>query len=144
MKTKTGIKINLGSIYKSSKGVALGFKKDLNQKTQELSKRFISKGVIVAILINLLVIFLVLILKNSLPPEAPLFFGLPEGESQLVKSEFLIIPASFSLFIIIVNNTICYFSKNDFLVKILLITSYVATFFSTIATLKIFLLIGRV
>ena len=56
-----------------------------------------------AIVINVLVILSVLALIGFLPPQVPLFYGLPEGQDQLATSWFLILPATTSLFILTSN-----------------------------------------
>jgi len=102
------------------------------------------KNIIIASFsVNLLVIILVfLIRKNYLPPEVPLYYGLPEGEAQLVPSINLIFPSVLALILISLNILITSLIKDDFLKKTLSTASLVATFFSIITTIKIIFLVG--
>ncbi len=95
-----------------------------------------------AFLLNIIVILIVLILQNFLPPQVPLFYGLPEGEEQLVSSLMLIVPSAASLLILVINLSISYFLKEDFFKKILVITAIGITIFSLVTTIKIILLIS--
>ncbi len=95
-----------------------------------------------AFLINIIVIALVVLIQRFLPPRIPLFYGLPEGEEQLVSSLSLIIPSLASLIIMIMNIILSYFLKNEFLKKFLIITAIGAGLFSTITTIKIVSLVG--
>ena len=90
-------------------------------------------------IINLLFVFLV---QKRLPPEIPLFYGLAKGNEQIALSIQLMYPPSFSLSILIVNIIISSFIKN--LQKTLILTSLFIATLAVIATLKIFLLVGRI
>lgn len=94
-----------------------------------------------AFLLNIVVIVIVLVLQTFLPPQIPLFYGLPEGEEQLTSSLILIIPSSVSLLILAANVSLSYFLKEDFLKKILVITALGITIFSLVTTIKIIFLI---
>ena len=142
MKKNRQVRTSFSEIYKNKSQTVTGWKEELNKKAQEVSKTPINQGLIIMVVLNLLIIALVLLLQKLLPPEVPLYFGLPEGEQQLVGSHFLIIPSTLSLFLVIVNTLISLVIKNDFLIKVLTVASYATTFFSAIATIKIFLLVG--
>ncbi len=92
--------------------------------------------------ISIATILLVLIFQKILPPQIPLFYGLPRGEQQLAKTQALVIPSLLSLTVIIVNYTLSLFIDDDFIKKALVFTSIVSVFFSTITTIKIFFLVG--
>lgn len=114
----------------------------------ELNKQFISKipyvnTIYSATLINVFLVFVVLLLrKNNLPPEVPLFYGLPQGESQIVPSYLLAVPSLFSIIVIFVNTLISLLITNTFLKKSIIISSFVVTVLSVLTTLKIIFLIG--
>lgn len=95
-----------------------------------------------AIVINVLVILSVLALIGFLPPQVPLFYGLPEGQDQLATSWFLILPATTSLFILTSNLLITPLIKESFLQKTLVLAGIATVFFSTITTIKIIFLVG--
>jgi len=92
---------------------------------------------------NIIVIILVLSLRGILPPQIPLFYGLPESTSQLASNWYLPIPSLLSLLIIGVNILLAKNIENDFVKKILISTSIAATFFSLITTVKIIFLVGN-
>ncbi len=81
-------------------------------------------------------------LQKSLPPEVPLFYGLPRTEEQLAPSLSLIIPSLASIAIIVVNLLISQFLKDDYLRKVLVLVGVTGVFFATITTLKIIFLVG--
>lgn len=95
-----------------------------------------------AVLVNLAVIAGVLLIRHFLPPEIPLFYGLPEGGEQLGGDYQLITPSVVSLGIIFLNIILGIIVKDEFLAKILILTGIASTFFSLVTTLKIIFLIG--
>ena len=86
-------------------------------------------------------LILVFIFKQQLPPEVPVFYGRPEGEEVLGGSLSLMIPALTSLIITTVNLSLTSFVESPFLKKTLAASALVATLFSVITTLKIFILV---
>jgi quinol-cytochrome oxidoreductase complex cytochrome b subunit len=96
-----------------------------------------------AIVANIIVIVLVLLLRFFLPPQVPLYYGLPESSSQLVPSWYLPIPSLLSLLVIGVNITIAKALEDEFLKSILIFSSIAVTFFSLITTVKIVFLVGN-
>lgn len=115
---------------------------DFHKKT--VQKNFPFTNFIYAIfLVNATVIVLVLVFKRFLPPVIPLFYGFAEGEQQLATSTQLIIPSFLSIAFLIINLIVAFFMKNDFIKKVLVLTPFVATFFSIITTIEIFFLVGN-
>ncbi|MFH1863384.1 MAG: hypothetical protein ABIJ85_00525 [bacterium] len=92
--------------------------------------------------INVLAIASVFIGQSFLPPQVPLYYGLPEGESQLANSLGLVIPSTVSLLILTVNFILIKMLKEDYLKKILATVSLVASVFAIITTIKIIFLVG--
>jgi len=91
---------------------------------------------------SILTILAVLLSQKSLPPQIPLFYGLPEGEEQLTTSFGLIIPGVVSLIVAGINTLISLLLDNQFLQKSLILTSLAISAFSLVTTLKIILLVG--
>jgi hypothetical protein len=112
--------------------------------TLKISQEIPYKNVIfISFVINVAVIgFILLIRKNHLPPVVPLYYGLPEGESQIVPVVNLTFPSIIALVIIAINTLITSLLKDDFLKKTLIIASLAATFFSVITIIKIAFLVG--
>lgn len=98
--------------------------------------------VLAAFSLSLATILLVIILHGRLPPQVPLFYGLAQGEEQLVASYGLILPSTASFLIVVLNITLANFLKSDFLKKILILTGFVTASFASITTIKIILLVG--
>lgn len=96
-----------------------------------------------AILISGLLAILVLILQGLLPPEIPLYYGLPKGQDQLASTISLTVPSLISIFIAILNFVISLFVKDDFMHKMLIFTTYTCLFLSAITTIKIIFLVGN-
>lgn len=84
------------------------------------------------------------IIFRKLPPQVPLYYGLPEGEAQLAPALGLILPSLISLATLIVNTMICLFLEDEFLKKVLILTIIGVTFFTTITTIKIIFLVGSI
>lgn len=82
--------------------------------------------------------------KNMLPPEVPLFYGLPEGEGQLVHWQFLGIPSIIAIVFTIINFLICKNSKNVLIKQISTYILIPINFFSLVAIIKIIVLVGNI
>jgi hypothetical protein len=78
------------------------------------------KLVLLTILANLILIILIVIFKNRIPPQVPLFYGLPRGDKELSTNIGLVIPSAISI----------------------AITGFSSTLLSLITTIKIIFLIG--
>ncbi len=85
-------------------------KKDLEQKDLVPFKKLL----ISVFVLGLGTIGLVVLLQRSLPPEVPLFYGLPKTEEQIAPSLNLIIPSLAALTIIIINLLILWYRKRIF------------------------------
>jgi hypothetical protein len=93
-------------------------------------------------LVNLLTAVCILLAQSKLPPEVPLFYGLPQGQAQLTKSIFLLIPTIISFSISLVNIFLMTLLKNDFLKKVLICASLTIAIFTSVTSFKIIFLVG--
>lgn len=100
------------------------------------------KFVVSVLLVNILTIVAVILSLSFLPPEVPFFYGLAEGEGQLAKSIFLVLPSILSIVIILVNSSLSFFVDDDFFKKALVLAGVGTSFFAVITTLKIIFLVG--
>lgn len=91
---------------------------------------------------NIITIIVVLIFQKNLPPEIPLYYGLPRSTRQLATPPELIIPLIISLVVAFFNNSIAFLTKSDFLKKVLIIASYFIIAMAIITVIKIMLLVG--
>jgi len=113
-----------------------------NSMMKPIAKIPFKKLVVASLLLNILTSVFVLTIKNRLPPEVPLFYGLPIGEGQLATSISLVIPAVISSLIIVINVALTPFLQEDFLKKTLILAATVSALFSAITTIKIVFLVG--
>lgn len=95
-----------------------------------------------AAILNIIVAALALLSLSSLPPQIPLFYGLPETEERLATSWMLIIPSGVSFLLLLGNASLSLFIEDEFPKKVLVAASLVVSLFSAITTLKIILLVG--
>jgi len=103
----------------------------------------LKKVLYLSLTLSILNLAIVLVTQNNLPPEVPLYYGLPEGPEQLSSSLELTIPSIVSIITIIVNTTLALFIKNKFLQQTLILTSFAVSIFSSITVTKIILLVGN-
>lgn len=93
---------------------------------------------------NALVLILVILTQEVLPPIIPLFYGQPQGASQLAPKIFLVIPPAVALLVTGVNVCLSRTTKDDFLWSVLLGGSILTTVLSIITVVKIVLLVGNI
>ena len=97
---------------------------------------------LVSIVINLVFILLGLFANLILPPEIPLFYGLPKNSEQLTRSIFIVLPSLVSLVMTLVNITISVKVDSQYLKRVMAFASTGITILSIIATYKIIFLVG--
>lgn len=115
----------------------------LSKKDQERIEGIPYKKLgITSFFISLLIVILVITFQRNLPPEVPLFYGLPKGSDQITTSLILVLPSIISMIIVVVNLLIAFVIDDDFLKKVLVLAAVLSVFFSSITTIKIILLIG--
>lgn len=81
---------------------------------------------------------------NDLPPQIPIFYSQPWGESQLGNSSSIFILPSISLVILFINNSLAvyYLKSSPLISRILVVVSLLTSIFSTIAVFKIISLVS--
>lgn len=105
--------------------------------------KFISLGVRLNLILWLVSFFLLLFFWRWLPPQVPLFYSRPWGESQLVSPIGLILLPLFSLLIFILNFGLILrtFKEERFIARILAGAGLIFTFLCTLALFRIIILI---
>ena len=96
----------------------------------------------VAVIINVVAILAVIILKSFLPPLVPLFYGRPAGEAQLTNTIGLLIAPAAAFLLTMLNLSISFWVKDEFLKKILAISALVISVLTAITIVKIISLVG--
>lgn len=104
----------------------------------------LSQLIISTAITNLIIILLGLVSRILLPPQIPIFFGLPQTEEQLATSLFIIIPPSISLVFVVINSILAINIDSNYIKKSLAFGSLAITILSTIAVLKIIFLVGSI
>ncbi len=97
---------------------------------------------IISIAISLITIVVGLISQIILPPEIPLFYGLPQTEGQLSHSIFIIIPSAISFSITIINSVLATKIHDTFIKKTFAFTSIAIAILAAITTYKILFLVS--
>ena len=88
----------------------------------------------------LIVVAIIVFISAKLPPQVPLYYGLPRGERQLANPVLLILPVSLASLFITTNTIIAYFTKKKFLKNFLVVLGFFSTLFSIFIMLKIIFL----
>lgn len=84
----------------------------------------------------------ILLLRNFLPPELPLYYGKPVGEGQLTSVNGLLVIPGVILVITIVNMVIGTLFKDVFIKRVLIFSALFSAVLLAITFTKIILLIG--
>lgn len=96
---------------------------------------------LVLFFLNVVFLIVIILISKTLPPQVPLYYGLPRGEEQLVSPISLVLPIILSLLFIILNNIIAYFTEILFLKKVLIFGSYFVSLLSIVTIVNIIFLI---
>lgn len=96
----------------------------------------------ISIIINVVIALVGLTSTFILPPEIPLFYGMPKNDSQLVPSFMIILPSLITLILTIFNLILAIKLNGQYIKKALAFTSISLTLLNIIATLKIIFLVG--
>ncbi len=95
-----------------------------------------------SLILNVVLIISILIFRNLIPPVVPLFYGAAAGEDQLVVALALTVAPCVSLIVTIGNMFLSQTVKDEFLSKILAISSLLVTGLIMVTVIKIFFLVG--
>ncbi len=99
---------------------------------------------VISFFANIGSILLSLLSKFILPPEIPLFYGLPKNSLQLASSFFIVLPSFISLAITVINSLISINLESQYLKRVLAFTSISVTLLGLITTYKIIFLVGSI
>lgn len=94
------------------------------------------------LLIGLVNIVFQLTCVYFLPPQIPLLYGMPEGESQLIGSSLFFLSGVLGLSILLINYFLCKLTDNIFFQYSLMLSALVINIFILVTSLKIFMLVG--
>lgn len=89
----------------------------------------------------IIILLIIAYFWRSLPPEIPLFYSKPRGESQLAKTFLIIIPIATSLLFLLINSVITQFLTPYILLrKILILGATTVCILSFITVIRIIFL----
>jgi len=114
------------------------------QKSIENTKVPFSKQIIIFLLINLAMILLLGFSILILPPQIPLFYGLPDGDEQLAENWLITLPNFIALLTVFINSLLATKIKDEYIKKVIVITGFVVTIFAIITVFKILFLVGNI
>jgi len=97
-----------------------------------------------SLILNFAVILFGLLIQGRLPPQIPIFYGLPQGEAQISSSFAILIPPVFSLVFICFNLFLTTVVKDEFIKKTLVVAGFATSVFASITIIKIIFLVGYI
>lgn len=115
-----------------------------NQKGKNKEEKNIKNVWLFSIIINLFLIIGIFLLQKKLPPELPLFYGLPEGKDQLVKIDLFILPPLLAIGFSLTHFLIYKNVEDKFIKEVLIYSLLFLSFFSLVAILKVVFLVGNI
>jgi len=100
--------------------------------------------IIFSLATNLLFLLIAGLSTFILPPEIPLFYGLPKTSEQLVKSFLITIPSLITFILTIINSVIAINIEGQYLKKALAFVTILLTVLNIVTTYKIIALVGSI
>ncbi len=97
-----------------------------------------------SLIINFTIIIFSLLIQKRLPPQIPIFYGLPQGEAQLSSPIGILIPSVSSLIFVLLNLFLINIIKDEFIKKVLVVAGLTTAVFASITVVKIIFLVGQI
>lgn len=97
---------------------------------------------IVCVVINLAVIVGIILLDKNIPPEIPLYYGMPQGADQLTLKSSLPLPSIIAIFLGIINIILAVILKDVFLKRVVSGITVATTSLAVITIIKIVSTVG--
>lgn len=120
--------------------------KQITYKQMKLNPEFEKlplKGLFLwSFIISFSTIALGLIAQLILPPEIPLYYGLPQTTDQIAPSLLIILPSGISIIVTLLNAICSTKTQDNYLKKALAFTSIAVSILAIITTYKIIFLVG--
>lgn len=104
----------------------------------------LKKFFILSLLVSTISIIIGLLAQLVLPPQIPLFYGLPQTAEQLAPAILIILPSVVSLLITTINMFFLTRVHDIYLKKSLAFVSIAVSILAIITTLKIIFLVGSI
>lgn len=94
------------------------------------------------IVLNLVIIGIIYLIRDHIPPQIPLYYGRPQGEEQLADQMSLIVPPAIVVLLSAINTILINAVKHEFLKKVLVGIIVVTTLLSAVTVVKVITLVG--
>ncbi|OGM81748.1 hypothetical protein A2434_00820 [Candidatus Woesebacteria bacterium RIFOXYC1_FULL_41_14] len=95
-----------------------------------------------AFLLAIFTILIVFVIMNFLPPLIPLFYGKPTGSEQLTPTWFIFVVPGVSILITAANLFVNISTKDEFIRKIVAVSSLIISIMASTTVAKIIMLVG--
>lgn len=112
--------------------------------TEKFERLPLKRYYIFAFFFNIFIISIGLLSQFILPPEIPLYYGLPQNDEQLAPAALVILPSLVAMFMTVLNAYFSMFAESTFLKKVLAFTSIAVSLLSAITIVKIIFLVGSI
>ncbi len=116
--------------------------KNIGYINPEFEKLPLKKLFVASFFISIATIILGMVAQFILPPEVPLYYGLPQTRDQIAPSLFIVLPSLVSITITVLNAVFSIKTHDNYLKKALAFTSIAVSILATITTYKIVFLVG--
>ncbi len=114
---------------------------NVNSEIEKLPLKYLF---ITSVFLSLIFLILSMLSIFILPPEIPIFYGLPKTNEQLSKSTYIVLPSIISLSLILINIIIAIKVDSLYLKKVLAFASILLAILNIIATSEIITLVGSI
>lgn len=111
---------------------------------EDIDKLPLKNLAVFLVIANFVVLFISFLSITILPPQIPIYFGLPANEEQIAKSYFIILPSLSAILTVFINLYLSIKISSIYIKKMLIFGTFAITALSTIATLKIIFLLGSI
>jgi beta-lactamase regulating signal transducer with metallopeptidase domain len=101
-------------------------------------------SMLIMLFVNISVIVLIIIFLKKLPPQVPLFYGLPRGEVQLTHPVSLVYPLVLSSLFLVINSVFASLSKSPFSKKVFVVGGVFISILALITVIRIITITARI
>ena len=118
--------------------------KGFDKKKEKFERLPLRRFYTFSFFLNIFIIGLAFLARFILPPQIPLYYGLPQSSEQIVPASYLFLPSFMSLVFTILNAYVSIFVDNTYLKKVFAFSSILISILTAVTTLKIVFLVGNI
>lgn len=108
----------------------------------EFDKLPLNRLLLASFIIAIVTVGIGLLAQFILPPQIPLYYGLPQTIEQIAPSILILLPSFISIFITILNTLLSIKIHDNYLGRTLAFASITVAVLATVTTFKIIFLVG--